>query len=198
MSSLELSTQGRNLAAAVVGGLVVGTVLTFVTVDGVPLTLLLLQYNGLVVAGWVWQLATSIVVAPPTWQGAIDVGFNAMALLWLDGFFSLTYSRNQYYGVFFLTAIAGNIASLANGPRELSFGASGGIFGLLAGVITFDLATNRRLNLALVAWFTVVFVFSSFLFARVDWLAHAGGALVGLALGYAVGVRRRLEEASSR
>ncbi|MDG6989381.1 MAG: rhomboid family intramembrane serine protease [Nitrososphaerota archaeon] len=195
---MELSTQGRNLTAAVVGGLVVGTALAFVTLDGIPLTVLLLQYNGLVAAGWVWQLVTSIIVAPPTWQGAVDVGFNAMALLWLDGFFSLAYSKNQYYGVFLLTAVAGNIASLANGPRELSFGASGGIFGLLAGVITFDLATNRRLNLALIAWFTVVFVFSSFLFARVDWLAHVGGALVGLALGYAVGVRRRSEETSSQ
>ena len=163
-------------------------------VDGVPLTYLLLQFNSLVAMGWVWQLATSVVVAPPTLSGVFDVGFNAMALVWLDSFFTLAYSRNQYYLVFVLTAIAGNIMSLAAGPDAASFGASGGIFGLLAGVISFDVATSRRVDFTLVAWFVVVFVVSSFLFASVDWLAHVGGALLGLALGYAIGGRRRRED----
>jgi rhomboid protease GluP len=191
---LELSKQGRNLTLVVVGGLVAGTALASVRVDGVPLTYLLLQFNSLVAMGWVWQLATSVVVAPPTLSGVFDVGFNAMALVWLDSFFTLAYSRNQYYLVFVLTAIAGNIMSLAAGPDAASFGASGGIFGLLAGVISFDVATSRRVDFTLVAWFVVVFVVSSFLFASVDWLAHVGGALLGLALGYAIGGRRRRED----
>lgn len=187
---MRLSRQGRNLTCVVIGGLALGTVFTFVSVDGAPLTLLLLQYNGAVEAGWVWQLVTSIIVAPPNQLGLLDVGFNALALVWLDGLFSQAYSRAQYYAVFFLTAVAGNIMSLANGPGELSFGASGGIFGLLAGVISFDITTNRRVNFGLLAWFAAVFVFSSFLSSSVDWLAHAGGALIGLALGYLVGGRR--------
>ncbi|MDG6945275.1 MAG: rhomboid family intramembrane serine protease [Nitrososphaerota archaeon] len=191
---MELSKQGRNLTLVVVGGLVAGTALASVRVDGVPLTYLLLQFNSLVAMGWVWQLATSVVVAPPTLSGVFDVGFNAMALVWLDSFFTLAYSRNQYYLVFVLTAIAGNIMSLAAGPDAASFGASGGIFGLLAGVISFDVATSRRVDFTLVAWFVVVFVVSSFLFASVDWLAHVGGALLGLALGYAIGGRRRRED----
>ncbi|MDG7011755.1 MAG: rhomboid family intramembrane serine protease [Nitrososphaerota archaeon] len=191
---MELSKQGRNLTLVVVGGLVVGTALASVRVDGVPLTYLLLQFNSLVAMGWVWQLATSVVVAPPTLSGVFDVGFNAVALVWLDGFFTLAYSRNQYYLVFILTAIAGNIMSLAAGPDAASFGASGGIFGLLAGVISFDVATSRRVDFTLVAWFVVVFVVSSFLFASVDWLAHAGGALLGLVLGYAIGGRKRRED----
>ncbi|MDG6898980.1 MAG: rhomboid family intramembrane serine protease [Nitrososphaerota archaeon] len=181
----------------VVGGLVVGTAFAFVNVDGVPLTYILLQFNGLVARGWVWQIVTSIVIAPPTWSGLLDVGFNAMALVWLDGFFTLTYSKNQYYAVFLLTAITGNVMSLANGPRAASFGASGGIFGLLAGVISFDLVTSRRLDLTLVSWFVVVFLVSSFLFASVDWLAHLGGAIAGLALGYALGANRRRKEDSA-
>ena len=185
-----LSRQGRNLIIAVVGGLVIGVALVPVVVDGVPLTLLLLQDNSLVTRGWVWQLVTSIVVAPPTPTGLVDVAFNALALTLLDGLFSVVYSKRQYYAVFMITAIAGNIFSLANGPREISFGASGGIFGLLAGVVSFDFIANRRFNPSLLLWFAAVFVFSSFLFAYVDWVAHAGGALLGLALGYAVGVRR--------
>ena len=174
----------------------VGTAFAFVSVDGVPLTYLLLQFNGLVMRGWIWQLVTSIVVAPPTWPGLLDVGFNAMALVWLDGFFTLAYSKNQYYAVFLATAVAGNVVSLANGPRAASFGASGGIFGLLAGVISFDVVTSRKVDFTLIAWFVVVFVVSSFLFASVDWLAHAGGTLLGLVLGYAIGIRREADDSA--
>ena len=187
---MELSDQGRNLIYVVIGGLAIGTALAFVAVGGRPLTLLLLQDNGRVLMGSVWQLVTSIIVAPPNVLGMADVAFNAMALAWLDSLFSLTYSTKQYYAVFLATGIAGNAFSLANGPRVVSFGASGGIFGLLAGVISFDLATNRRLNPGLMLWFAGIFIISSFLFSYVDWMAHAGGALLGLGLGYAVGARR--------
>ena len=91
------------------------------------------------------------------------------------------------------TGVAGNVLSLANGPQVISFGASGGIFGLLAGVVSFDLVTNEKLNPSLIIWFATIFVFSSFLFSYVDWLVHAGGALLGLALGYVLGVRKKTE-----
>ena len=191
-----LSEQGRNLVIAVVGGLVVGAALGFVAFDGAPLYLYFLQFNGLVESGWVWQLFTSIIVAPPTLTGLFDVVFNAIALAWLDGLFSFAYSRRQYYAVFLVTAVAGNVFSLANGPGEVSFGASGGIFGLLAGVISFDITTNKRVDISLLAWFAGVFILSSFLLTFVDWTAHLGGALLGFALGYAVG-RRRLASVSA-
>ena len=191
---MELSEQGRNLIYAVLGGLVIGTALTFVTIDGAPLYKLFLQYNKAVLAGGVWQLVTSIIVAPPDLQGIEDVAFNAMALAWLDGILAHTYSKREYYAVFVATGIAGNIFSLANGPKVVSFGASGGIFGLLAGVISFDLVTNQRVSLSLMVWFVLIFLVSSFGFASVDWIAHAGGALLGLALGYVVGVRRGADQ----
>lgn len=174
-----------------VGGLAAGTVLA--AVGGRPLTDLFLQENSRVAGGAVWQLFTSIFVAPPTSLGLLDVGFNSVALVWLDGLFSLAYSGKQYFAVFLATALAGNLLSLANGPNVESFGASGGIFGLLAGVVSFDLAASKRLNFTLVAWFATVFIFSSFFFSSADWIAHAGGALVGLALGYAIGASRRDE-----
>ena len=188
---MELSPQGRNLIIAVLAGLLVGTLLAFVSVYDIPLVAFLLQENGAVEAGFVWQLVTSIIVAPPNVLGFADVAFNAIAIAWLDGFFSATYNRWQYYTVFLVTGIAGNIFSLAGGPKEASFGASGGLFGLLAGVISFDMISNRRVNGALVAWFLTIFIFSSFLFSYVDWLAHLGGALVGLALGGVIGFRQR-------
>ena len=194
---LELSDQGRKLIYAVLGGLVVGTALAFVTVNGASLTPLLLQDNGAVLRGAVWRLVTSIIVAPLNPTGLGDVVFNVIALAWLDGLFAQTYSSRQYYAVFLATGIAGNVFSLANGPKVTSFGASGGIFGLLAGVISFDLATNRKLDLSLVLWFIGVFLVSSFLLASVDWVAHAGGALLGLGLGYVVGTSKGEDPAAA-
>jgi rhomboid protease GluP len=190
---LVLSAQGRNLIIAVAGGLVVGTALAFIVFDGFPLYLYFLQSNGAVERGWVWQLFTSIIVAPPGLTGLFDVVFNVIALAWLDGLFSFAYSSRQYYAIFFATAISGNVFSLANGPGEVSFGASGGIFGLLAGVISFDITTNKRVDPALIAWFAGVFILSSFLLGNVDWIAHLGGALLGFGLGYAVGARREAD-----
>ena len=187
---MAISQQGRVLIGAVLSGLAIGFALAPVTVNGVPLTFLLLQNNSQVVRGWIWELATSIVIAPPFLTGLVDVSFNALALALLDGLFGVVYSRRQYYAVFLVTALAGNIFSLANGPKEVSFGASGGIFGLLAGAVSYDFVTNRRFNPSLLLWFVAVFLVSSFLFSYVDWVAHAGGALVGLVLGYLVGSRR--------
>ena len=200
---MELSEQGRNLIYAVIGGLVIGAAFAFIVIDRVPLYgnrvplyALFLQSNRAVLDGWVWQLVTSIIIAPPYTLGILDVAFNAMALVWLDGLLSYTYSKRQYYAVFLATGIAGNIFSLANGPNVISFGASGGIFGLLAGVISFDHVTNRRVNMGLIAWFAAIFIVSSFLLGSVDWVAHAGGALLGLPLGYVVGVRRGADPAT--
>ena len=193
---MQLSEQGKNLIYMVIGGLVLGTAFAFIAIDDEPLTLLFLQNNRDVFAGMIWQLVTSIIIAPPNVLGIIDVAFNALALAWLDGFFSYTYSKTQYYAVFLATGIAGNIFSLANGPRVVSFGASGGIFGLLAGVVSFDLVTNRKVNVVLMLWFALIFSMSSFTTAYVDWKAHAGGALLGLALGYLVGLHRGADPAT--
>ena len=187
---MQLSEQGRNLIYAVIGGLVIGAGLDLVPVYGAPLTDFLIQYNKAVLAGWVWQLVTSIIVVYPNYLGIADVVFNAMALAWLDGILSYTYTKRQYYAVFLATGIAGNIFSLANGLNVFSFGASGGIFGLLAGVISFDLVTNSKVNPGLMVWFALIFIVSSFLIGSADWLAHAGGALLGLVLGYVLGTRK--------
>lgn len=186
-----VSNQGRNLALAILGGLVFGAVAWGVSIDQLPLTLFFLQNNSVVYAGGYWQLFTSLLVATPDTPGVADVLFNALAVLWLDGLLSGAYDSTGYYATFVLTGLAGNLFSLLNGPATLSFGASGGIFGLLAGAVSEDYAAERRLNSALLLWFLLIFVISSFILPDVDWLAHLGGALSGILVGYYLGVRRR-------
>ncbi|HXW37865.1 MAG TPA: rhomboid family intramembrane serine protease [Nitrososphaerales archaeon] len=188
------SVQARNLAALIVSGYFIGFALILIDPSGF-LLVAMLQENEAVLHGAVWQLFTSIIVAPPDlYPGLIDVAFNALSVLYLDRLVSGVYTQAEYYGVFLSSAVAGNVISLLGGPSQASFGASGGIFGLVAGLVAYDYAASGRPNLQLVLWFLLIFVASSFLLPGVDWFAHSGGALVGLALGYQLGRRSRHAE----
>ena len=192
-----ISAQGRNLSILLLAGLLFSMVGLGVELSGIPLTLLLVQLNVAVYHGAVWQLFTSVFVVVP-FSGAgplgiIDVLFNAVAIIWLDGLLSHSVSESDYYTLFLLSAVAGNVASLYNGPDAASFGASGGIFGLLAGAVAKDFTIERRVNYSMLVWFLAVFVLSSFMLSYVDWLSHLGGAASGLVAGYALGKSRGVE-----
>jgi rhomboid protease GluP len=188
-----ISKQGKNLSLTIVAGLIFGLVAWGVSINGTPLTYYFIQDNWLVYAGLYWQLFTSLFVVVPTFPGVADVLFNTVAVVWLDGLLSHEFNEVEYYAVFILSGLAGNIASLLNGPNAASFGASGGIFGLLAGAVAQDFTVERRVDYNLLGWFLAVFIFSSFALSYVDWLAHLGGAAFGLAAGYLLGTRRGSE-----
>jgi membrane associated rhomboid family serine protease len=188
--SLNISPQGKNLIILILAGLGFGSVMSFITVGGLPMIDIFLQTNLLVFQGWIWQLFTSIIVAPFSFAGFLDVGFNAVALLWIDRLFTSVYTAREYYLTFLVTGVFGNVLSLLYGPFVTSFGASGGIFGLIAGVVTADYAINRRINSSLVMWFILIFALSSFT-GGVDIFAHLGGALLGFPIGYWLGKKHR-------
>ena len=184
-----VSSQGRNVVLLMAAGLLFGLVGSLVQVGGVPLPYFFLQNNSLVYNGAYWQLFTSMIVAPPLFLAIADVMFNAFAILWLDRILSSAYAPAAYYATFLLSGVAGNIVSLAAGPLLSSFGASGGIFGLLAGALTEDFVTEKRLDYSLLIWFLMLFVFSSFLLPQTNWLAHLGGTICGASVGYCLGRR---------
>jgi uncharacterized protein len=184
--TLNLSKTGRNLAIAIVAGLPIGIILHFF-----GLAVLFAQYNLLVYHGWVPPLFTSMIIVYPGYQGAEDVAFNAIFVVFVDRLLSSVYNPRQYYGVFVLSGFAGNVLSLLGGPFILSFGASGGLFGLIAGALGADYAINHKINMNLLFWFLIIFVLSS-ISGGVDVLAHLGGAVAGLPAGYMIGRSRRI------
>ena len=141
-------------------------------------------------------MVTSMIVVAPSLLGLEDMAFNAIALLFVDALLRNAFTPRQYYLVFLLTGIVGNLVSFFGyGPGQgitattISFGASGGIFGLVAGAVAVDYAVTRRMNTGLVIWFVIIFVYSS-LGGSVDFFAHIGGALAGLVAGFIVGRAR--------
>ena len=158
-----------------------------------PLTYFLVQFNAMVYAGWVPPLLTSMIVVLPNLSGLIDVAFNAFAVIWVDGLLRVTYTPKEYYAVFIGTGLVGNLLSLLYGPNTVSFGASGGIFGLFAGAVTADYARTGHFNQSLVIWFLFIFFFST-ITGGVDAFAHLGGAVAGLVAGYFIGKSGRVQK----
>jgi rhomboid protease GluP len=195
---INISRPGRNLIILIVSGLLIGFLSSLFFVDNIQAIIFLLQDNYLVYHGWIPSLVTSMIVATPDLSGLEDVFFNAISVLFVDGLLRNAYRPRQYYLVFLLTGIIGNVLSfLAYGPgtgilppfTTISFGASGGIFGLLAGALSTDYIVNRRVNTPLLIWFVFVFLISS-VGANVDAYAHIGGTISGLVAGYLVGRSR--------
>ncbi len=83
--SINVSKPGRNLAIAIVAGLVIGAILYLPQISGIPVTYYLVQFNDLVYGGWIVPLFTSMIVVLPSEAGILDVAFNAFAVVWLDG-----------------------------------------------------------------------------------------------------------------
>jgi rhomboid protease GluP len=187
-----ISEPGKYLIILIFSGLVIGGLASLVSYDGFPLIYFLVQVNPLVFAGWVPPLVTSIIVVEFGSLGILDVVFNAISVFFVDGLLKQIYSTKQYFIVFLVTGVVGNLASLFGYGNALivSFGASGGIFGLVAGALTCEYALTGRFNRNLVIWFVIIFVYSSIL-GSTDIYAHLGGAISGLIAGYYVGKSRK-------
>ncbi len=143
-------------------------------------TNLLVQNNGLIMgAHTIWQLYTSIFVT----DSFFDAGFNALAVLILDRMVDNSFNHTRFFAIFLLTALLGNLFSLANPPNYSSAGASGGIFGLFAAAFSFTWAAEKKIDRPTLLLFLALFFVSSFLFANVDYLAHLGGSLGGFVAG---------------
>lgn len=147
-----------------------------------PATYLLAQNNALVIYfHQYYQIFTSILVT----DSPLDAGFNAIAVLILDRLTYDTMNKSRYFLVFFLTAILGNLLTLLHGPRYASAGASGGIFGVFATILSYSWAQEKKIDIAALVFFIVVFAGSSILLG-VNWIAHVGGAIGGFILGPAL------------
>jgi rhomboid protease GluP len=143
------------------------------------------DYPPLVQRGEYWRLVTSMFLHG-SW---LHVLLNGWALYQLGGLFELLLGSGRLLLVYFVSGIAGSIASNLF-TRSLSVGASGAIFGVMGALIAFLMKRReiltpqaKALLMQLLLWagINVFLGFSSG--GMIDNAAHLGGCAAGFLIG---------------
>lgn len=158
------------------------------------LMLLGVQQNTLVAAGQYWRLLSAMFLH----IGLAHLAFNMYALFILGRDIEGFYGSWRFSAIYFISGLSGNVAYYVLGPDIPSAGASGAVFGLIGAEVAL-LVSNRALfgssrrqrllNLAFLIVINLAFGFAS---QGINNLAHLGGLISGMALGFALTPRHRI------
>ena len=148
-----------------------------------------------------WRFFTPMLVH----AGAFHLLMNAYVLFMIGPPVEQRYGAARFLAVYVAAGLGGSIASFAfNNPYQPSVGASGAILGLI-GALMVDLyrskdSPNTRMQLAgMWRWLAFIFgigIASQILsalgirFILIDNYAHAGGLILGAAIGFGLGPAR--------
>ncbi|WP_371480363.1 rhomboid family intramembrane serine protease [Kitasatospora sp. NBC_00315] len=143
-----------------------------------------------------YRLLTATFLHVQIWH----IGTNMLALWWLGPALERTLGRIRYLALYLVSGLAGSaLAYLVAGNFMNSLGASGAIFGLFGATVVLFL--RNRLPLGPVIALLVFNLVITFSVPGIDWRAHIGGLLAGLAMGfglmYAPRERRNLVQAGT-
>ncbi|PVX25645.1 MAG: rhomboid family intramembrane serine protease, partial [Candidatus Bathyarchaeum sp.] len=139
------------------------------------------QSNINVMNGAYWQLLTSIFVH-------VDITHITLNMLFLI-IFGLRaeelFTTEEYFTVYMLSGLAGSILTLFLMPwYSISAGASGAIFGMYgAGIIYMRKTFGQSITGALLYSFLFLMLSTG---SGVNVIAHFGGLVIGLIIGYAL------------
>jgi rhomboid protease GluP len=144
------------------------------------------QYNLNVFEGQYWQLISSMFVH----ADIIHLGLNMLFLLIFGLRAEELFTTEEYFFVYMLSGIAGNIMTLfLMSPYTVSIGASGAIFGMYgAGLIYMRKTFGQSIAGALLYAFLLLMLSTGI---GVNIVAHFGGLAAGLIIGYALAKSRQ-------
>ena len=149
------------------------------------------QVNSLVATGDYWRLLAAMFLH----IGVMHIAFNGWALFSIGRDVEAFYGSGWFVAIFLLTGLAGNVAYYLLGPDVLSAGASGAVFGLIGAETAFFLRNRplfgkfgreRLANLAVMIGINLVFGFTV---QGINNIAHLGGLLLGVVLGFLLAPR---------
>lgn len=147
-------------------------------------------YTPAVLNGEVWRLFTSLFVHANIAHIAGNMLFLFIYGLRAQEMFDL----KEYMAIYFLAGLAGNALTMFTdfiilGGFAVSVGASGAIFGVLGAVMIY---ARRSIGQSIIsALMYAFFLFVINIGPNVNFLAHLGGLVVGLALGYVLAAARK-------
>jgi rhomboid protease GluP len=150
------------------------------------------QLNSAVFNGAYWQLVSAMFVHFDIVHIASNMLFLFIFGLRAEELFSTT----EYYLIYFSSGLAGNLLTLLAGPILLSAGASGAIMGVFGANVIF-----MRRTVGQPVFVSLMFAFMFFVLTAsegTNLLAHFGGLVAGLLLGYAFAGTRRFVRRKSK
>jgi len=136
--------------------------------------------------GWYWQLITAMFIH----VNIVHLLGNMFFLLIFGLRAEQMFAIKEYLFVYFLSGLAGNLLTLLLGPVTIpSAGASGAIFGLFGACIIY---IRRSIGQSIIG----ALLYSFFLLMlsagqNVNNLAHLGGLVIGLIIGYLLAATRK-------
>jgi len=150
------------------------------------LLLLLGQKNALTINGYYWQLLTSMFI-----HIHIVHLFGNMLFLLIFGFRAEElFSTEEYFLIYFMSGLSGNLLTLLMHPLTVSAGASGAIFGIFGASVIYTRKTfGQSIMGALIYSFFLLMITAG---VDVNILAHFGGLVAGLMIGYALAKSRKI------
>ena len=146
------------------------------------------QNNLLVFNGWYHQLFTSMFIH----ASIVHLVGNMLFLLIFGLRGEEMFSLPEFLAIYLVGGLVGNVLSLVFGPNFISVGASGAIFALFGACVIYGRRSMRQSILgALVFAFFLFFINTG---EGVNILAHLGGLVFGLLIGYLIATRRKPSE----
>jgi rhomboid protease GluP len=174
---------GLNVAIYIYGAIVGGN--AFTTSDNIVYQWG--QVNQFVFQGAYWQLFTSMFIHATI----VHLVGNMLFLLIFGLRGEEMFSLSEFLTIYLVGGLVGNALSLVFGPFFVSVGASGAIFALFGACVIYGRRSVRQSILgALVFAFFLFFINTG---EGVNILAHLGGLLFGLLLGYIIATRRKID-----
>lgn len=134
--------------------------------------------------GQYWRLLSAMFLH----AGLFHILFNGWALWVFGSVVERDYGTPRFLAIYFVSGFLASVTSYAFGPANaLAVGASGAIFGIFGAFVVYNF---KRRHLALAAqnlrtamMLLLLNAFLAFTIGTIDWHAHLGGFLAGIACG---------------
>lgn len=143
------------------------------------------QNNFLVLNGEAWRLLTAMFIH----ANVLHIVGNMLFLLIFGLRAEKMFDLKEYLAVYFLSGLAGGLLTLLMGPDVWSIGASGAIFGML-GACTIYARRSIGQSIMYALLYSFFFLVIN-IGPDVNVLAHIGGLVTGLLIGYALARTRK-------
>src|SRR5579884_3088841 len=160
------------------------------------------DFGPLTTHGQWWRLLTAAFLH----VGFLHIAFNMWALFAGGVFAERLFGKAAFLTLYLVSAIGGNLASVAAQPLIVAAGASGAIFGVYGAIFGFSIAQHKsippaalrslRSNALVFVGYNIIYGFTAG--SHIDIAAHLGGLLTGLVAGCALAYRVELSSGDAR